>query len=347
MLKRWICWIGVAVCWLGALQTAPAEERQRSFTSADEAASALVTALREHNEADWRAILGPESDHVIDLKGPHADQQQLQDFLALYDEKHSIDRKVPGRAELNIGPDDWPLPIPIIESNGRWTFDTSVGAQSIVDRRIGRNELSAIHTLLTCVKAQHDYFDTEKRTNGTGVYATRLVSTPGRHDGLYWLEGEAESQLRALIDAARDPGDPDELAGGKAIPEGGYYFRILKAQGPNGDGGAKSYIQVGHMTGGFALIAWPAPFDARADTVMASLTLLAPDIVEAILDGRQPEGLGLATLLKPFPLEWDQQRYRWAITGARNGSRWTVIQRADNVQVGCVASGLSRFGTAI
>jgi hypothetical protein len=77
------------------------------------------------------------------------------------------------------------------------------------------------------------------------------------------------------------------------------------------------------------------------------LTLLAPDIVEAILDGRQPEGLGLATLLKPFPLEWDQQRYRWAITGARNGSRWTVIQRADNAQVGCVASGLSRFGTAI
>ena len=154
------------------------------------------------------------------------------------------------------------MPIPLVENNGRWTFDTKAGAQTIIDRRIGRNELSAIRTLLACVDAQRDYFDRAKQANGSGEYATRMVSTPGRRDGLYWpvAEGEAESPLGPLIDAAQDAGYPGELVGGKPIPYEGYYFRILKAQGPNGDGGAKSYIQSGRMIGGFALIAWPAVF---------------------------------------------------------------------------------------
>ena len=111
--------------------------------------------------------------------------------------------------------------------------------------------------------AQRDYFDRAKQGNGTGFYATRLVSAQGRHDGLYWPvgEGESESPLGPLIDAARDAGYPGELVGGKPIPYEGYYFRILKGQGPNGDGGAKSYLHSGHMTRGFALIAWPAVFE--------------------------------------------------------------------------------------
>ena len=139
------------------------------------------------------------------------------------------------------------MPIPLVENNGRWTFDTKAGAQTVIDRRIGRNELSAIRTLLACVDAQHDYFDRAKQANGSGEYAARLVSTPGRRDGLYWqvAEGEAESPLGPLIDAAQDAGYPGELVGGKPIPYEGYYFRILKAQGPNGDGGAKSYVQLG------------------------------------------------------------------------------------------------------
>jgi hypothetical protein len=264
--KNWAYSIWIAVVCLGTAQATPADtdRSQRSFVSADEAATAFVAALRAHNEADWRAILGPEADRVIDLGAPFADQEPLQRFVTLYDEKHAIDQKGPGRAELDVGPDDWPLPIPIIESNGRWAFDTKAGAQTIIDRRIGRHELLAIRTLLACVDAQRDYFDRAKQTIGIGVYATRLVSTPGRHDGLYWpvAEGEIESPLGPLIKAPHDGGYPDEPAGDRPIPYEGYYFRVLEAQGPNGDGGAKSYIQSGRMTGGFALIAWPAVFES-------------------------------------------------------------------------------------
>ncbi|MDR3534270.1 MAG: DUF2950 domain-containing protein [Rhodopila sp.] len=266
MPKSWPCSILAAVLWLGLMQatSANAPEPQRSFASAEEAVKAFVAALRDHQEVELRAILGPEADRVVDSGDRYVDQELHQRFVALYDEKQVIDQKSPGRAELDVGPNDWPLPIPLVERNGRWIFDTKAGAQTIVDRRIGRNELSAIRTLLACVDAQHDYFDRAKQANGSGVYATRLVSTPGRHDGLYWpvAVGEAESPLAPLIDAALDAGYPGELVGGKPIPYEGYYFRILKAQGPDGDGGAKSYIQSGRMAGGFALIAWPAVFES-------------------------------------------------------------------------------------
>jgi Protein of unknown function (DUF2950) len=265
MQKSWLYLLWIAVCWLGIVEPARADEHrhQRNFASADEAANALVTAMRKQNEADWRNILGPEADRVIDDSGPHADQEQLQRFISLYDEKHTIEEKVPGRAELVVGPDDWPLPIPIIEgSSGRWTFDTNAGAQSIYDRRIGRNELSAIRTLLACVDAQGEYFDDAKRTTGTGVYAARLLSTPEHHDGLYrpTVQGEVEGPLGRLIAGSQKAGYPAEVFGDEPIPYEGYYFRVLRAQGPNANGGAKSYIESGRMTGGFGFIAWPAIF---------------------------------------------------------------------------------------
>ena len=262
--KSWLRAILAAILWTGIAQAAPinAPEPQRNFASAEDAAKAFVAALRDNNKTDLRAILGPEADRVVDSGDRYADQELHQRFVALYEEKHAIDEKVPGRAELNVGANDWPLPIPLVESNGRWMFDTNAGAQTIVDRRIGRNELSAIRTLLACADAQHDYFQRAKQANGSGVYATRLVSTPGRHDGLYWpvAEGETESPLGPLIDAAQDAGYPGQLIGGKPSPYEGYYFRILKGQSSNGDGGTKSYMQSGRMTGGFALLAWPAVF---------------------------------------------------------------------------------------
>ena len=264
-LRIWPCSILAAILWFTVALAAPASapEPQRNFASAGEAVSAFVAALRDNKEADLRAILGPEGDQVIDSGDRYADRELRQRFVALYDEKHTLDQKSPGRAELDVGPNDWPMPIPLVENNGRWTFDTKAGAQTIIDRRIGRNELSAIRTLLACVDAQHDYFDLAKQAKGRGEYATRVLSTPGRRDGLYWpvAEGETESPLGPLIDLARDAGYPGELVGGKPIPYEGYNFRILKAQGPNGDGGAKSYIQSGRMSGGFALIAWPAVFE--------------------------------------------------------------------------------------
>ncbi len=263
-LKSWSCSILGMIAWFAVAPAAPASapEPQRDFASAEDAVSAFVTALRDHQQADLRAILGPEGDRVIDSGDRYADRELQQRFVALYDEQHTIDQTSPGRAELDVGSNDWPMPIPLSENNGRWTFDTKAGAQTVIDRRIGRNELSAIRTLLACVDAEHDYFGRAKQANGNGEYAARLVSTPDRHDGLYWSvsEGEADSPLGPLVDAARDAGYPGELVSGKPIPYEGYYFRILKAQGADGDGGARSYVHSGRMTGGFALIAWPAAF---------------------------------------------------------------------------------------
>jgi hypothetical protein len=293
------CAVFAAILWFGLMGGAPlrADEPQRSFATPEDAASALVDALRRGQEADLRAILGPDADRVIDSGDHYADQELHQRFVALYDQKHMIERKTAGRAELDVGPDDWPLPIPLIESNGRWTFDTQAGAQTIVDRRIGRNELSAIRTLLACVDAQRDYFERAKQRTGAGVYATRLVSTPGHRDGLYWpvASGENDSPLGPLVDAAQDAGYPGELVAGKPIPYEGYFFRILKAQGPNGDGGAKSYVRSGRMTGGFALVAWPAIYESTGIVTF----IVGPD-GDVYQKDLGPETVGIAAGLSAF-----------------------------------------------
>jgi hypothetical protein len=287
---------------------ATAPEPQRSFASAEDAVNAFVTALRNHQEGDLSAILGPEAGRILDSGDPYADEKLHQRFLALYDAKHSIDQKGPGQAELDAGPDDWPLPIPLIASNGHWTFDTAAGAQTIVDRRIGRNELSAIRTMLANVDAQHDYFDLIKKQTGKGVYATYFVSTPGHHDGLYWPApvGEPESPLGPVIDAAQDSGYPGELVRGKRIPYEGYYFRVVRAQGPNGDGGAKSYLQSGHMTGGFAFVAWPAVYESSG--IMTFIAGPDGDVYQKDLG---PETASVATTMSAFDPDLTWSRIAW------------------------------------
>jgi hypothetical protein len=266
MHRRWACPIFVTILSLGAAQAAAATAPvpQRDFASTEEAVDAFVTALREHKEADLQTILGPDADRIIQSGDRYADQKLHETFVALFDQKHAIAPKEPGRAELDVGPDDWPFPVLLAESNGRWSFDTKTGLQTIADRPVGRNELLAIRTLLACVDAERDYFDRAMRATGTGVYATHLVSTPGKHDGLYWpvTEGETESPLGPLVDAAHDAGYPGEFAGGKPMPYEGYYFRILTAEGSGANSTAKSYIQSGRMTGGFALVAWPAHYES-------------------------------------------------------------------------------------
>jgi hypothetical protein len=305
MQKRWPC-ATIAILWFSIAQAAPPStpEPQRSFPSAEQAVDAFVATLRNHQEADLRAILGPDAEHVISSGDQYADQELRELFVALYDQKHEIQQSSIGHAELDVGPDDWPLPIPIVESNGRWTFDTAAGEQTIIDRRVGRNELKAIRTLLACVDAQREYFDRARQSTDTGVYATKLVSTPGHQDGLYWsvAAGETESPLGPLVDAAQEAGYPGELVGANQIPYEGYYFQVLTAQGPNGDGGAKNYIRSGRMTGGFALVAWPARFatsgimtfivgpdgevyqkDLGSDTarIAAAMTTFDPDVTWA------------------------------------------------------------------
>jgi Protein of unknown function (DUF2950) len=156
------------------------------------------------------------------------------------------------------------LPIPIVRSGDSWHFDAHQGAQDIVDRRIGRNEISAVRVCLAYHDAQQAYFDLFKQATGDGAYAQRLVSTPGNYDGLYWppASGIPESPLQPLVSQAVEEGYPGEIQAGKLVPYQGYFFKVLKAQGPAAPGAARSYIANGKMTGGFALLAWPARYGA-------------------------------------------------------------------------------------
>ena len=169
-------------------------------------------------------------------------------------------RRAPTRTVLDIGTNDWQLPIPLVRRDSRWYFDSREGAQEIVDRRIGGNEIAAIRVSLAYVDAQNDYFERKKQQTGTGEYAQRLVSTPGKHDGLYWPaeDGQEDSPLEPLVAQARDEGYPGEMTRQKPVPYQGYFFRILYSQGAEAPGGAKNYVRNGSMTGGFALVAWPA-----------------------------------------------------------------------------------------
>ncbi len=239
-----------------------AEPTQRSYGSADEAAAALVAAARSNDAAALRAILGPGSAPLISSGDKVADEAAVRHFVELYDASHALLPEGPDRVILDVGSSGWPLPIPIVQKTGRWSFDAREGAQEIVDRRIGRNEIAAIRVCLAYVDAQNDYFERKKQETGSGVYAQQLVSAQGRHDGLYWPaeDGQEESPLEPLVAQAQDEGYPGQMLRQSLVPYQGYLFRVLLSQGAEAPGGAKKYVQNGRMTGGFALIAWPANY---------------------------------------------------------------------------------------
>jgi hypothetical protein len=238
--------------------TAP---NQASFASADEAAAALVDAAKQGDEKQLLAVLGPGSETLVDSGDRYADAESRQRFVAAYQQQHKLVAAGPDRMVLDVGPNDWPLPIPLVQASGRWHFDSPAGAQELVNRRIGRNEIAAIRTALAYVDAQKAYFALTGKT-GQPVYAQRLVSTQGKRDGLYWPATSADesSPLAGLVAQAEEEGYPGATASGKPIPYQGYMFRILTAQGTTAPGGAKDYIVNGRMTGGFALVAWPAAY---------------------------------------------------------------------------------------
>jgi hypothetical protein len=208
-------------------------------------------------------ILGPGSGALLNSGDQIADAAARQKFVAAYDADHALAADARGRMILSVGTNDWPLPIPIVKAGGQWHFDSLQGAQDLIDRRIGRNEIAAIRTSLAYVDAQKLYFSMAS-DQGRAAYAERLVSRPGRRDGLYWptQAGEPDSPLEPLIEQAIDEGYPGANASGKPIPYQGYYFRILKGQGDDAPGGALNYVANGRMTKGFALIAWPATYGA-------------------------------------------------------------------------------------
>jgi len=237
------------------------ETVQRTFSSPQEANRTLVGALQAGDKESLRAILGPESEELISSGDPVSDQADRERFLKVYDEKVDLVTKGNDRVEVVLGNDNWPFPIPIVQQGKGWFFDTEAGKEEILNRRIGRNELDTIKVCQGYVEAQREYAGADREQDGIIQYAQKVISDPGKRNGLYWeaVEGEVPSPAGPFMARAAAEG---YKRGDKPVPFHGYYFRILKGQGSKAPGGAYSYVINGHMVAGFALVAWPAEYGA-------------------------------------------------------------------------------------
>lgn len=232
---------------------------QQRFQSPAEAASALVSAVRNGTSVDLLRVLGRAGRDIISSGDEVDDRESRQRFLTAYDQKNVLTTDGDSRATMVIGEEAFPFPIPLVRRNGRWMFDAAAGRQEILYRRIGRNELNAIQASLAYVDAQLEYAEKDRTGAGAGVYARRFVSQPGKKDGLYWptSPGEEASPLGELVVQASTEG---YRLGGARAPFHGYFYRILTRQGPAARGGAMDYVVGGKMIGGFALVAYPAVY---------------------------------------------------------------------------------------
>ena len=236
--------------------------RQKSFASPEEAVNALVASVKSDDKKEMLAILGPEGKELMSSGDEVADKAGRAKFLKAYDEMNKLEKASAGKMILHIGKDDWSLPIPVVEKSKKWVFDTKAGKEEILNRRIGRNELNVIEVLHAYVDAQCEYAN--KNLNGDGVkqFAPKIISTEGKHDGLYWQakEGEEMSPLGPLVAQAAKEGYANRVDGITLSPYHGYYYEILKGQGKYATGGAYDYVVKGKMILGYALVAYPAQY---------------------------------------------------------------------------------------
>ena len=237
--------------------------QQRRFATPEEAADALIAAAKSDQRDEVRRILGRGAEDVLDSGDEVADQRAKEKFLSAYDEKHSLVAEHDGSMTLQVGKDDWPLPIPIVEQRSSWRFDTRRGKDEILNRRIGKNELAVEQVCLAIVDAQRDYMAQDRDGDGILEYAQKLLSDPGQKNGLYWKtsDGEPPSPLGPLVADATEKGYGEGgVQAARHRPFYGYFFKLLTSQGPDAPGGAHNYVANGQMTEGFAVVAWPADY---------------------------------------------------------------------------------------
>jgi hypothetical protein len=236
-----------------AAKQAAALPAQRTFASPEDAAKALVEAMRGSDVKAVYAVLGPGSGRLIFTGDTVEDDALRARFVAAADKSLRLDREGDAKATLLIGEKDYPFPYPVVKGAKGWQFDAKSGAEEIVNRRIGANELSAIQVCLAYVDAQREYALGGASGKGLPQYAQRILSTPGKRDGLYWetKDGEPPSPLGPIVSGAQREGYRE--GGGYH----GYRYRILTGQGKDARGGAYDYIVNGRMVGGFGMVAWP------------------------------------------------------------------------------------------
>ena len=243
-------------------QTKPADsspQGQQTFGTPKEAANALIKAAETNDMPALKQIFGAAGEDLVESEDAVQDKNIAIAFVAEAHQKNSvaIDPKKPDRAVLVVGENNWPMPIPIVKQNGKWFFDTKAGRQEMLYRRIGSNELDALQICRGYVEAQHEYALEKHDNSEVNQYAQRVISTPGKHDGLVWRnpDGSLDGPISERIADALQQGYTD-----KAKPYHGYFFKILKGQGPAAPLGEMNFVVEGAMIGGFALAAAPADY---------------------------------------------------------------------------------------
>ena len=249
----------VSVACLLLLTPALGAAAQKTFDTPTQAADALIAAAADYDVPALRQILGPASEDLIVSEDPVQDRNASTAFGALGRKRSEIavDAKNPDRATLTVGDEDWPSPFPIVRKAGRWSFDTKAGRQEILNRRIGRNELDAIEISHRFVEAQHEYASRKREGAMVNQYAQRIIATPGKQDGLAWMNPDGtwggplgEGAARAIAEGYSN----------RRQPFHGYYFKVLMGQGPAAPLGKLDFVVEGVMIGGFALVAAPADY---------------------------------------------------------------------------------------
>ena len=231
---------------------------QQGFDSPQQAANSLIAAADQFDVPSLMQIFGPAGADFVASANPIEDKKIATSFAAKAHEKNSVevDPKNPNRAVLIVGSEEWPFPIPIVKRNGMWRFDTNAGSREILMRRIGANELDAITICRGYVEAQLEYASQIHDDSGVNEYAQRIISTPGKHDGLAWqnADGSWSGPVGEAVAKALTEGYSEKR------PFHGYYFRLLDGQGPAARLGRLNYFVEGVMIGGFAIVAWPADY---------------------------------------------------------------------------------------
>ena len=233
---------------------------QKEFDTPKQAADALIQVATNLDVTAAKEILGPDGEDIVASEDPVMDKNRAAEFANKAKEKTSVelDKKNPNHAILLVGNDDFPLPIPIVKQKGKWFFDTKVGREEILNRRVGANELNAIEICRGFVDAQHEYAMDKHDGSKVNQYAQHILSTPGKHDGLAWQnpDGTWEGPVGEEVAKALEEGYKAE----RGQPYHGYYFKVLTKQGPNAPLGEMDFVIGGAMIGGFALVATPARY---------------------------------------------------------------------------------------